>query len=101
MRKAFTLIELMVICAIIAIVIGMVLPVIMVAREEAKALKESAETILGWTFILNGMKAMVTSYSTGKYKIILLGSPPLQIELDKPVVDAIYAEYLKTHVEQQ
>jgi len=40
MRKAFTLIELMVICAIIAIVIGMVLPVIRVAREEAKALKE-------------------------------------------------------------
>lgn len=96
MRKGFTLIELMVVIAIIAIITAIAIPNLM----EHKALQDSAKTVIGQTFILNGMKAMVTSYSMGKYKVILLGAPPTQVEMDKPVVDAIYAEYLRTHVEK-
>jgi competence protein ComGC len=97
MRKAFTFIELVILVTIIAVIAAIVILNLM----EQKALKESADAVLGRTFILNGMKAMVTSYSMGKYKVVLMGSPATLVEMDKPVVDTIYAEYLKTHAEKQ
>lgn len=96
MKRAFTLIETMIVLAIICILLAISIPNIV----ERQKRQEAARTLIGQTISISGIKCLINDYADGKYKVIILGSPAIPIEMTKEAVDAAYAEYTKNHAEK-
>jgi hypothetical protein len=103
MTRAFTLIETRIIVAIVGItasIVMLAIPGLLEKRIEADRKRaEEARALIGQTISIRGAQCLINDYADGKYKVIILGSPAIPIEMTKEAADAAYAEYTKNHAE--
>lgn len=103
MKRAFTLIDMMITIAIVFIIGAIAIPGLLENRERMEAERKRAEearALIGQTIVIGGIKCLINDYVYGKYKVIILGSPAIPIEMTKEAVDGAYAEYTKNHAEK-
>lgn len=84
MKRAFTLVETMVVLAIMFVFLALTVPTVV----ERQRRQESARTLIGQTVFISGIKCLIDDYADGRYKVIILGSPVIRVEMTKEAVEA-------------
>ncbi|MFA6132585.1 MAG: prepilin-type N-terminal cleavage/methylation domain-containing protein [Phycisphaerae bacterium] len=87
MRNAFTIVELAVCIAIVAIIAGLAIPSIMIRRENMSG------GVMNQTFTVNGLKVTVLENIGPQYKVLILTTPPTQAQMETDFIKAEFAKY--------
>lgn len=99
MKRAFTIIELMVIIAIIAIVAAIIIPNLVEARKNQKGeVTISYRDIVGKTFVWNDNKTLIADYNgDGRYVVVIMpnNGGAVNVTADRKIIMDAYKASIK------